>query len=167
MEQLEQVVKKFISDKAWGTLLLPDYSSTCPSKEAAYRGALDSITLANYTFLPGTKLFLRENGKALGPTPCKEGTRAVWVDRSLDALPSEVDIARMSALGFRYGEDTDLMMPIWSPEFKNQSDDDTVSTILAQHLDQDFVSAQPSPATANDAIIHTRDLMCGRFQDDS
>ena len=58
------------------------------------------------------------------------------------------------------------MMPIWSPKFKNQSDDNAVSAILAQHLDKDFVRTQPSPATANDAIIHTRDVMCGRFQDD-
>ena len=50
-------------------MLLPPYSSTCASKEAAYRGALDSITLAHYTFLPHNKLFLRENGKAFGPTP--------------------------------------------------------------------------------------------------
>ena len=70
-------------------------------------------------------------------------------------------------MGFRYEEDTDLMMPVWSPKFKNQSDDEDVSTILAQHLDKDFVSAQPSPATADDTIIHTTDVMCSTFQDDS
>ena len=147
------------SGTAW-----PDYYSTCPSKAAAYCGALYSIRLADYTFPSYTKLFWKQNGKALGPTPWKEGTRVVLVDGSLDALPSEVDIARISAVGFRYGEDTDLMMPIWSPKSKNQSDDNAVSTILAQHLDKNFVSAQPSLATANDA---TRDLMCGRFQHDS
>ena len=76
-------------------------------------------------------------------------------------------MARILAVGFRYEEHTDLMMPIWSPKFKNQLDDDTISTILVQHLDKDFVSTQPSPATASDAIIHTRDLMCSRLQDDS
>ena len=50
-EWLEQVVRKFILDKAQQILLLPDNSSTCPSKEAAYCGALDSITLGDYTFL--------------------------------------------------------------------------------------------------------------------
>ena len=33
-EWLEQVVETFISDKGEGILLLPDYSSTCISKEA-------------------------------------------------------------------------------------------------------------------------------------
>ena len=117
LEWLEQVVRKFISDKAQGILLLPDYSSTCPSKEVAYRGALAFITLKDDTFLPHTKLFLREKGKALGPTPWKGGTPAVLVDGSLDSLPSEVDLARISAVGFRYEEDTDLMMPLWSPKF--------------------------------------------------
>ena len=69
-------------------------------------------------------------------------------------------------MGFRYEEDTDLMMPIWSPKSMNQSDDDAVSTILANHQGKDFVTAQESPATANDGIIRTRDLMCRRFQDD-
>ena len=159
LEWLKQVVRMFISDKAQGIILLPDCSSTCPSKGGAYCGALDSITLADYTFRPHTKLLFSKNGKALGPTPWKVGTRAVWVKRSLDSLPSEVDIARISAVGFRYEEDTDLMMPIWSPKFRNQSVDDAVSTILAQLLDKDFVSAQPSPTTANDAIVHSRGVM--------
>ena len=38
---------------------------------------------------------------------------------------------------------------------------------LAAQLDKDFTSAQPLPATANNAIIHTTDVMCGRFQDES
>ena len=156
------MVKKFIWDKAQGILLLPDFLSKCPSEEAAYPGTLDSITSADYAFPPHTKLFLRENRKALGPTPWKGGSRADSVEESLNPLPAEVDIAMISAVGFRYEEDTDLMMPIWSPKFKNQSDDDAVSTSLAQHPDRDFVSTQPSPATANDAIIHTRDVMCGR-----
>ena len=59
------------------------------------------------------------------------------------------------------------MLPLWSPRFKKQSDDDAVSTICVQHPDKDFVGAQPSPVTASDAIIHTRDVMCSRFQDDS
>ena len=88
------------------------------------------------------------------------------VDGSLPALPSEVHIARFSAVGFRYEEYTDLLMPIWSPQFKNQSDDDAVSTILAKHLDKDFVGAQPSPDTTNDAIIHRMDVVSGRFEDD-
>ena len=67
-ELLGQVVRKFISDNAQWILLLLIYSSTCPSKEVAYRGALAFITLKDYTFLPHTKLFLREKGKALGPT---------------------------------------------------------------------------------------------------
>ena len=121
-------------DKAQRILLLLDYSSTCPSKEAAYLGALDSITLADYTLPPHTRLYLRENGKALGPTPWKGGTRVVWVDRSLYALPLQVDIARISAVGFRYEEDGDSMMLIWSPRFENQSDDDVVPTILAPRL---------------------------------
>ena len=69
VEWLVQLVKEFISDIAQKILLLPDSASTCRSKEAAYRGALDSITLANYTFPPHTKLFLRENafeGQYLG-----------------------------------------------------------------------------------------------------
>ena len=124
-----------------GILLLPDYSSTCPSKEAAYCGALHCITLADYTFPPHTKLFLRENSKALGPTPWKGASRAVWVDELLNAMPSEVDIARISAVGFRYcyryEEDADLMMAICNPKFRNQLNDDAFSTILAQHLDKD------------------------------
>ena len=123
--------------------------------------------MADYTFPPHTKVFLREDGKALGPTPWKGDTRAVWVDGSLDALPSKVDVARTLAVGFRYDEDSDVMMQIWSPKFKKQSDESAVSTILAQHLDKDFVSALPSPATAADAIIYSRDLNCGRFPDDS
>ena len=82
-EGLEQIVQKFISDKAQGNSLLLDYSSTCPSKEAAYRGALNSITLAGCTFPPHTKLFLSENGKASGPTPWSGGTWAIWVDGTL------------------------------------------------------------------------------------
>ena len=66
---LYQIVQKFILDKAQGTLFLPNYSSTCPSKETAYRGAMHCITLAVYTFPPHSKLFLRENGTALGPAP--------------------------------------------------------------------------------------------------
>ena len=58
------------------------------------------------------------------------------------------------------------MMQIWSPKFKKHSDDDAVSTNLAGNLDKDFVSAQLSCATTNDAIIHTRDVMSGRLQDD-
>ena len=162
---LKNVIKKLNSDKAHWILLLQDYSSTCSSKEAAYRGALDSITLANQTFQPHTQLFLRENGNSMGPTPWNGGNRAVWVDVSLDALPSEENIARTSAVGFQYKEDTDLRMPILSPNFENQSYDDAFSTTLAQHLDTHFVSAQPSPATANDASIHTRDVMFGRFLD--
>ena len=77
------------------------------------------------------------------------------------------EIARISAVGFWDDEDTYLMMPVPSPEFKNQLHDGAVSTIPAQYLDKRFVSAQPSPATANDTIIHTRDVMCDRFQDDS
>ena len=99
-EWFEQVVKKFISDKARRIRLLPDYSSTCPSKEAAYLGALDSITLADYAFLPHNNLFLRGNGKAWGPTPWKGGTRALWLDGSLGALPSQIDSARISVVGY-------------------------------------------------------------------
>ena len=114
-EWLEQVVQKFISDKAQQMLLLRDYSSACPFNEAAHRGALNSITLADCTVPPHTKLFLSGNGKASGRTPCNGGTWAIWVDGFLDALPSEVDTARISAVRFQYEEDTDLMMPIWSP----------------------------------------------------
>ena len=60
-----------------------------------------------------------------------------------------------------------MMMPIWSPKFKNNLVDEGVSTILAQHLEKDFVGAQPSPTTVNDTIIHTRDIMCGTFADAS
>ena len=105
--------------------------------------------MADYTFPPHTKLFLRENGKPLGPTPWMGRTRAVWVNRSLDTLPSESDIARISVKAFRYEKDTDLMMPIWSPKFKNQSDDDAVYTVSAQRLDKDFVTVQPSPANSD------------------
>ena len=69
-------------------------------------------------------------------------------------------------MAFRYEEDSGLMMASWSPKFKNQSDDESVSTILAQHLDKDFLSAQPFPATAHDAKIHSRVVMCGRLQND-
>ena len=103
---LAQVVKKFFSDKADGILLMPDYSSKCVSKQVAYRGALDCLTLEDYTFPPHTKLLSREIGKALGPTPLKEATLALWVDWSLDALPSEVDIARNS------GWDFDMRIPL-------------------------------------------------------
>ena len=88
------------------------------------------------------------------------------VDGSLDALPSEVDLAWISTLGFGYEADTELMMPIWSPKLKKRSDDEGVSTTLAQHLDKDFVGAEPSPTSANDTIMHTRDVTCGTFQDD-
>ena len=65
-EWLLQVVQKFISNKANGILLLPDCSSTCPSKEAAYPGALDSITLADYTFPPQKKAFLEGKWHIIG-----------------------------------------------------------------------------------------------------
>ena len=57
---------------------------------AAYRGALDIVTLVDYTFPPHTKLFLRENGKPLCLTPWKGGTRAILVDGSPDAMPCEL-----------------------------------------------------------------------------
>ena len=36
-----------------------------------------------------------------------------------------------------------MMMPLPSPKLKIQSDDEAVSTILLQHPQKDFVSAQP------------------------
>ena len=50
--------------------------------------------------------------------------------------------------------------------FKNQSVDDAVSTILVTHVDKDFVGAQPSPATADDTIINTKDAMCRKIEND-
>ena len=59
------------------------------------------------------------------------------------------------------------MMPISSPKFKHQSDDEPVPTIRAQHLDKDFVSAQQFPTSPTDASIHTRGAICRNIQDDS
>ena len=74
-------------------------------------------------------------------------------DRNI--LPSESDVAGFSVEAFRHEKNTDLMMPIWSPKFNNQSDDDAVYTVLARHLDKDFVSAQPSPAKSDCAPSST------------
>ena len=84
------------------------------------------------------------------------GYQGVLGDGSFDALPSKLEIARISVVRFRYEEDTNLMVPIWGTKLKNQSDDEVVSTTWEHN--------HPLLPTAHDTIIHTRDVMSAHFR---